>query len=174
MKFFVCFSSEFIEDVRRVLGVPEWMLLVDTRHTRNIQNDRCVQFKVHFYGPVATRIEQDLSQLLTRGQLDSPTIQVHGSHVDPKRSKTIPYHVCDESDNGIFLSFLNLFSYICGLISPSLVNSPTTAFECHFGRLIDFFCSSAARPDDSAHRIYVNHPSLFHCWSNLLNFGSYR
>ncbi|XP_046653346.1 uncharacterized protein LOC124344000 [Daphnia pulicaria] len=92
-------ASEFVEDVRRVLGVPEWMLLVDTRHTRNIQNDRCVQFKVHFYGPVATRIEQDLSQLLSRGQLDSPTIQVHGSHVDPKRSKTIPYHVCDESDN---------------------------------------------------------------------------
>ncbi len=105
LNIFCFFSSEFVEDVRRVLGVPEWMLLVDTRHTRNIQNDRCVQFKVHFYGPVATRIEQDLSQLLSRGQLDSPTIQVHGSHVDPKRSKTIPYHVCDESDNGIFFVF---------------------------------------------------------------------
>ena len=95
------FSAEFIEDVRRVLGVPEWMLLVDARQTRDIQNGRCVQFKVHFYGPVAGRIERDLSHLLSKGQLDSPTIQVHGSHADPKRSKTIPYHVCDESDNGI-------------------------------------------------------------------------
>jgi hypothetical protein len=122
------FSSEFIEDVRRVLGVPEWMLLVDTRHTRNIQNDRCVQFKVHFYGPVATRIEQDLSQLLSRGQLDSPTIQVHGSHVDPKRSKTIPYHVCDESDNGNFCFIL--MSCVCSLVMFFLfVNSSTAAFE---------------------------------------------
>ncbi len=77
------------------------MLLVDARQTRDIQNGRCVQFKVHFYGPVAGRIEHDLSYLLSKGQLDSPTIQVHGAHVDPKRSRTIPYHVCDESDNGI-------------------------------------------------------------------------
>lgn len=83
------------------------MLLVDTRQTRDIQNGRCVQFKVHFYGPVATRIEQDLSLLLSKGQLDSPTIQVHGSHVDPKRSKTIPYHICDESDNGNHWLYLN-------------------------------------------------------------------
>ncbi len=88
-----------MEDVRRVLGVPEWMLLVDARQTRDIQNNRCVQFKVHFYGPVATRIERDLSHLLSKGSLDEPTISVAGHHVDPKRSKTIPYHICDESDN---------------------------------------------------------------------------
>lgn len=92
-------SSEFVEDVRKVLGVPEWMLLVDARQTRDSQNGRCVQFKVHFYGPLATRIEQDLSQLLAKGQLDEPSIQTHGSHADPKRSKTIPYHICDQSDN---------------------------------------------------------------------------
>ena len=171
MKRFVFSSSEFIEDVRRVLGVPEWMLLVDTRHTRNIQNDRCVQFKVHFYGPVATRIEQDLSQLLSRGQLDSPTIQVHGSHVDPKRSKTIPYHVCDESDNGILRFYFHLTFHIESLMifSFSIVNSTTAAFERLISRFFDFFCSSAARLDNSAHHIYVNYPSLFHCWSNLFD-----
>ena len=76
------------------------MLLVDSRQTRDIQNGGCVQFKVHFYGPSAKKIEQDLSQLLSKGQLDAPSIQTAGSQVDPKRPKTIPYHVCDESDNG--------------------------------------------------------------------------
>ena len=61
-------SSEFIEDVRRVMGVPEWFLQVDSRQTKDIQNGRCVQFKVHFYGPVAARIEHDLSQLLSKGK----------------------------------------------------------------------------------------------------------
>jgi len=42
-----------------------------------------------------------------KGSLDAPTIQVHGSHVDPKRSKTIPYHICDESDNRRKLIFQN-------------------------------------------------------------------
>lgn len=92
-----------MDNVRRVLGVPEWMLLVDNRHTRDSKNGRCVQFRVLFYGPVASRIEHDLNVLLTRGQLDSPTIQVHGAHVDPKRPKTIPYRNCDESDNGNFI-----------------------------------------------------------------------
>lgn len=100
------------------------MFLVDARQTRDIQNGRCVQFKVHFYGPVATKIEQDLSRLLSKGQLDSPTIQVHGAHADPKRSKTIPYHVCDESDNGIcilspsyIILYVTMVSYLF-LVSP--------------------------------------------------------
>lgn len=88
-----------MDDVRRVLGAPSWMLLVDSRETRDIQFGRCVQFKIHFYGPQAQRMEQDLTHLLSKGQLDAPSIQVRGSHPDPKRPKTIPYHVCDERDN---------------------------------------------------------------------------
>lgn len=92
-------SSAFVDDVRRVLGAPSWMLLVDSRETRDIQFGRCVQFKIHFYGPQAQRMEQDLTRLLSKGQLDTPSIQVRGSHPDPKRPKTIPYHICDERDN---------------------------------------------------------------------------
>ena len=104
--------SEFVEDVRRVLGVPEWMLLVDARQTRESQNGRCIQFKVHFYGPIAARIERDLSQLLAKGQLDEPSLQTAGAHLDPKRLKTIPYHICDNSDNTgtvVFKIYLLIF-----------------------------------------------------------------
>lgn len=92
-------ASTFVDDVRRVLGAPSWMLLVDSRETRDIQFGRCVQFKIHFYGPQAQRMEQDLTHLLSKGQLDAPSIQVRGSHPDPKRPKTIPYHVCDGRDS---------------------------------------------------------------------------
>ena len=44
-------------------------------------------------------MEQDLTHLLSKGQLDAPSIQVRGSHPDPKRPKTIPYHVCDGRDS---------------------------------------------------------------------------
>lgn len=42
-----CHRSEFIDDVRRVMGLPEWMLAADARQTRDVQNGRCMQYKVY-------------------------------------------------------------------------------------------------------------------------------
>lgn len=45
-------SSQFIEDVREVMGVPEWMLTVDSRKTKTLYNGNCIQFLLHFKGIV--------------------------------------------------------------------------------------------------------------------------
>ena len=89
-----------------MLGIPEWMLAVDSRQTREFQNGRCVQFKMHFYGPSAPRIEQDLGILLSKGRVDAPSIDVPGAHLDPNRKNTLPYRVCKERDNGESLETL--------------------------------------------------------------------
>ena len=143
------FSSAFVEDVRRVLGAPAWMLLVDSRQTRDIQLGRCVQFKIHFYGPQAQRMEQDLTHLLSKGRLDEPSLVVRGSHPDPKRPRTIPYHVCDERRNGILFysirsnfihSFIHLFIYsFIHLFIYSLTHS-----LIHSTEVIMHFSNSAA------------------------------
>ena len=86
-------SSDFVNDVRRVMGVPPWMLLVDSRETRLVVGNRCVQFKMNFYGPHAAKIEQDLDRLLAKGKLDSPTIYNPGANPDPKRKSTVGYRL---------------------------------------------------------------------------------
>lgn len=46
--------SQFLSDVREILGVPEWMLTVDNRKTKVLHNGACIQLLFHFKG---TRID---------------------------------------------------------------------------------------------------------------------
>lgn len=51
-------SAQFLEDVRNVMGIPEWFLEVDSRKTKLLYNNACVQMLIHFKGPSAARLEQ--------------------------------------------------------------------------------------------------------------------
>lgn len=54
--------SQFLHDVRAVLGVPPWMLSVDARKSRELHSGACVQVLLHFAGPDANRLELDFTK----------------------------------------------------------------------------------------------------------------
>lgn len=89
--------TQFLEDVRHVMGLPEWMLAVDSRKTKLIHNGACMQMIIHFMGPKAHQIEIDLTRLLTTGRLDAPSVSTPGFD-DPKRKKTLAYKTCSVED----------------------------------------------------------------------------
>ncbi|XP_046973148.1 uncharacterized protein LOC124539833 isoform X2 [Vanessa cardui] len=89
--------GQFLAEVRRVMGVPEWMVGVDSRRTRVLHAGACVQVLLHFTGPDASRLELDFTKLLASGRLDSPSIFIPG-FVDTKRKRTISYRQCGVTD----------------------------------------------------------------------------
>ncbi|KAJ1522963.1 hypothetical protein ONE63_002100 [Megalurothrips usitatus] len=107
--------SQFIEDVREVMGVPEWMLTVDSRKTKPLYNGNCIQFLLHFKGPIALQLEQDFSRLMNTGKLASPTLYVPGYTVTTKRKSSVSYKLCGVTDptekkaksDGILISLLS-------------------------------------------------------------------
>lgn len=86
-------SVQFLEDIRHVMGIPEWMLSVDSRKITLLHNGACVQMLIHFKGPLAHKMEQDLSRLIAGARLDSPTLNIVG-YAMPKRRKMLAYRVC--------------------------------------------------------------------------------
>ncbi|GBP28787.1 hypothetical protein EVAR_19831_1 [Eumeta japonica] len=89
--------TQFLEDVRRVMGVPEWMISVDSRQTKTLHQGACIQILLHFTGPHANRLELDFTRLLASGRLDEPSIHIP-SYVDTKRKKTVSYKNCGVTD----------------------------------------------------------------------------
>lgn len=89
--------TQFLEDARAVMGLPEWMLAIDSRSTKTLHNDACIQMIIHFKGPSAHQIEQDFSRLLSSGRLDQPTVSIPG-YVNAKRKKTLSYRTCGVRD----------------------------------------------------------------------------
>ncbi|CAG9760751.1 unnamed protein product [Ceutorhynchus assimilis] len=89
--------AQFIEDIREVMGIPEWFLTVDTRKTKNLHTNDCVQLLLHFKGPIATKLEQDFNRLLTIGRLESPSLYIPG-YTNEKRKSKIPYKLCGVRD----------------------------------------------------------------------------
>ncbi|CAH2230559.1 jg8887 [Pararge aegeria aegeria] len=87
----------FLDDVRKVMGVPEWMIGVDSRRTRVLHQGACIQILLHFSGPEANRVELDFSKLLATGRLDSPSLYIAG-YIDTKRKRTISYKQCGVTD----------------------------------------------------------------------------
>ncbi|XP_050553803.1 uncharacterized protein LOC118270440 isoform X1 [Spodoptera frugiperda] len=87
----------FLEEMRRVMGVPPWMMSLDARRTRTLHGGACIQLLLHFTGPHANRLELDFTRLLASGRLDSPTIFIPG-YVNTKRKKTISYRQCGTTD----------------------------------------------------------------------------
>lgn len=79
------------------MGIPEWMLTVDSRKTKSLHNDNCIQFLLHFKGPIANKLEQDFSRLLASGRLDSPSLYIPG-YINTKRKTKISYKQCGVRD----------------------------------------------------------------------------
>lgn len=97
-----------MEEVRHVMGVPEWFLSVDSRKITLLHSGACVQMLIHFKGPLAHQMELDLSRLIAGGKLDSPTLNIHG-YVSEKRKKVLAYRACGVRDpnekSGVFFVF---------------------------------------------------------------------
>ncbi|KAB0794972.1 hypothetical protein PPYR_11811 [Photinus pyralis] len=89
--------AQFIEDVCKVMGIPEWMLTVDSRQTKILHGGACMQILLHFKGPIANKLEQDFSRLISTGRLDSPSLYIHG-FIDTKRKVKISYKQCGKKD----------------------------------------------------------------------------
>jgi len=90
--------SKFLERVRTIMGIPEWMLTVDNRKTRSLHGDTCIQLLLHFRGPQANKLEQDFSRLLNVGSLPQPSLFIPGIYPDPKRLTTLSYKQCGAVD----------------------------------------------------------------------------
>ncbi|KAJ9574059.1 hypothetical protein L9F63_008585 [Diploptera punctata] len=90
--------TQFIEDVREVMGLPEWMLTVDSRKTRTLHGGTCIQFLLHFKGPLANQLEQDFSRLLANGFLASPSLYNPGFVPSSKRKTNLSYRPCGSRD----------------------------------------------------------------------------
>ncbi|XP_022116350.2 uncharacterized protein LOC110994148 [Pieris rapae] len=89
--------GQFLREIRKVMGVPEWMVGVDSRRTRILHFGACIQVLLHFQGPDANRLELDFTKLLASGRLDSPSIFIPG-FIDTKRKRTISYKLCGVTD----------------------------------------------------------------------------
>ncbi|XP_045506507.1 uncharacterized protein LOC123702765 isoform X2 [Colias croceus] len=89
--------GQFLQEIRRVMGVPEWMVGVDSRKTRILHGGACIQILLHFQGPDANRLELDFTRLLASGRLDSPSIFIPG-FIDTKRKRTVSYRQCGVTD----------------------------------------------------------------------------
>lgn len=79
------------------MGIPEWMLSIDNRKTKVLHNGACIQFLLHFRGPIAGRIEQDFSRLMSTGKLKEPSLSIPGWFA-PKRKSTLGHRQCGTRD----------------------------------------------------------------------------
>lgn len=115
------YSVQFLEDVRHVMGIPEWMLSVDSRKITLLHNGACIQMLIHFKGPLAHQMEQDLSRLIAGARLETPTLNIVGYSV-AKRRKMLKYRVCgvrepnekngnDERKAKQFINFMAVFFF---------------------------------------------------------------
>ncbi|XP_034178940.2 uncharacterized protein Rsod isoform X1 [Osmia lignaria lignaria] len=89
--------AQFLEDIRKVMGIPEWMLSIDSRKTKILHNGACIQFLLHFKGPIANKLEMDFNKLISTGKLDAPSLSIHG-YVPIKRKATSGYRQCGNRD----------------------------------------------------------------------------
>ncbi|KAK2588649.1 hypothetical protein KPH14_006415 [Odynerus spinipes] len=89
--------TQFLEDVRKVMGIPEWMLSIDSRKTKTLHNGACIQFLLHFKGPIANKLEQDFNKLMSTGRLSAPSLYIPG-YTPLKRKATLGHRQCGVRD----------------------------------------------------------------------------
>lgn len=79
------------------MGIPEWFITVDSRRTKVLHNNACVQLLLHFKGPIASKLEQDFNRLIAIGKLESPSLYIPG-YIKEKRKMKISYKQCGVRD----------------------------------------------------------------------------
>lgn len=80
-----------------MMGLPEWMLAIDSRNTKTLHGGACIQMIIHFKGPKAHQLDVDFSKLLSSGRLEEPSVFVPG-YIDQKRKKKLGYRQCGARD----------------------------------------------------------------------------
>jgi len=118
--------ATYLEEVRAIMGIPEWFMYLDSRKTRNLHNGRCVQIEIHFAGPHAHKLEQDFGYLMRTGRLNSPSLPIPGYVPDPQRKTTLGYSECD-SDKGTLRPPVTSFEDLYLHSSPDSANSSSLA-----------------------------------------------
>ncbi|KAG8225429.1 hypothetical protein J437_LFUL004250 [Ladona fulva] len=112
-------TAQFIDDVREVMGLPEWMLTVDSRKTKVLHGGGCIQFLLHFKGPIANQLEQDFSRLMSVGKLERPSLYIPGAHPSSKRKSQLAYRPCGTRDPNEKSSKKFGSQNLCCSLSPS-------------------------------------------------------
>lgn len=56
-----------------------------------------MQILLHFKGPIANRLEQDFSRLLSLGRLEAPSLYIPG-YINEKRKVKLSYKQCGARD----------------------------------------------------------------------------
>jgi len=92
--------ATFMEEVQAVMGVPEWFLYTDSRETKSLYGNKCIQIKLHFGGPDANKLEQDFNKLLRTGKLHGPSVFIPGFVADPNRKTKLSYRECGAAGLG--------------------------------------------------------------------------
>ncbi|KAL6264113.1 hypothetical protein P5V15_004191 [Pogonomyrmex californicus] len=123
--------AQFLEDVRKVMGIPEWMLSIDSRKTKILHNGACIQFLLHFKGPIANKLEQDFSRLISIGKLEAPSLYIPG-YVPTKRKSTLGHRQCGVRDP----DDKNFNSYRLSRASISLLSNIFVIFLVIVSRII--------------------------------------
>lgn len=90
--------SKFLDHVRAVMGLPDWMLTIDNRKTKELHGGTCIQLLLHFRGPQANHLEQDFSRLMNSGRLPQPSLYIPGALPNPKRPSALSYGQCGARD----------------------------------------------------------------------------
>lgn len=119
------------------MGIPEWFLTVDSRKTRTLHSDACIQILLHFKGPIAKKLEQDFSHLMVQGRLESPSLYIPG-YFDEKRKVKISYKQCGVRDPNDKESSKKRKSFLFGSIS----NTPKIIVLSNFVLLINLLCAN--------------------------------
>ncbi|XP_037782115.1 uncharacterized protein LOC119578625 [Penaeus monodon] len=126
-----------MDDIREVLGAPEWYLAADLQTVSESVDQKCATFVVNFMGPQAHQLEQDFSRILAGGILDHPTISIRGVYPDPKRKKKVPYRTCgglEEED--VFEDEESWWNVLTGSNTPDHAASTAPFFAASFCTLV--------------------------------------
>lgn len=79
------------------MGIPEWMLEIDARKTKELHGGTCIQMIIYFKGPLAHKLELDMSRLIASGRLEEPSLYIIG-YVNKKRKNSLAYRKCGVRD----------------------------------------------------------------------------
>lgn len=99
------------------MGVPDWMLSIDSRSTKTRDEGECILIVIHFKGPQAHKFDQDFSRLMMTGKLEEPSIYIAG-YINQKRKTKLSYRQCsgvkdrDDKRSKFFINIEHIFGLI--------------------------------------------------------------
>nr|XP_027210831.1 uncharacterized protein LOC113804198 [Penaeus vannamei] len=125
-----------MDEIREVLGAPEWYLAADLQTVSESEDQKCATFVVNFMGPQAHQLEQDFSRVLAGGILDHPTISIRGVYPDPRGRRGPLPHVWRVGGGGRVRDEESWWNVLTGNNKPGAAVSRGTSFSASVGTLV--------------------------------------